>query len=219
MRVQIFSDIHGDLEALERAVGVEADIYIAAGDLVTWPARLDDCGKILARLGGKLWAMPGNNETDEQIAEFCAEYGFCNFHDTVIEVAGTHFAGLGYSNPTPFDTPGEYSEQELGRRLARFAALRPLALVCHAPPLGSPLDESAGGNHFGSSAVRAFLDAHAPAYFFCGHIHEAAGRVARMGSTLAANVGKKGYLLELAGGRPRAALCNPSRLECATQVD
>ena len=197
MRVQIFSDIHGDLEALERAVAVEADICIAAGDLVTWPAPLDDCGKILAPLGEKLWAMPGNNETDEQIVEFCAEYGLRNFHDTVIEVAGTHFAGLGYSNPTPFDTPGEYSEQELERRLARFAALQPLVLVCHAPPLDSPLDESAGGNHFGSSAVRAFLDAHAPTYFFCGHIHESAGRVARMGPTLAANVGKKGYLLEL----------------------
>ncbi len=197
MRVQIFSDVHGDLRALERAVAVEADIYIAAGDLVTWPAPLDACGKILAPLGGKLWAMPGNNETDEQIAAFCAQFGFRNFHDAAFEVEGMHFGGLGYSNPTPFDTPGEYGEEEIERRLAKFADLKPLVLVCHAPPLDSALDESAGGNHFGSSAVRAFLDAHPPAYFFCGHIHEAAGRTTRMGPTLAANVGKKGYLLEL----------------------
>ena len=197
MLVQIFSDIHGDLRALERAAAVEADIYIAAGDLVTWPAPLDDCGKILAPLGRKLWAMPGNNETDRQIAAFCSQFGFRNFHDSVIEIDGTHFGGLGYSNPTPFDTPGEYSEREIEQRLAKFAALKPLVLVCHAPPLDSPLDESSGGLHFGSSAVRAFLDAHPPAYFFCGHIHEAAGRVVQMGPTLAANVGKKGYLLEL----------------------
>jgi Icc-related predicted phosphoesterase len=30
-------------------------------------------------------------------------------------------AGLGYSNPTPFNTPGEYSEKELAARLAGFA--------------------------------------------------------------------------------------------------
>ena len=141
--------------------------------------------------------MPGNNETDRQIAAFCSQFGFRNFHDSVIEIDGTHFGGLGYSNPTPFDTPGEYSEREIEQRLAKFAALKPLVLVCHAPPLDSPLDESSGGLHFGSSAVRAFLDTHPPAYFFCGHIHEAAGRVVQMGPTLAANVGKKGYLLEL----------------------
>lgn len=197
MRVLVFSDIHGDWKALERAVAVEADIYIAAGDLVTWPASLDDCGKILEPLGQALWVMPGNNETADQVAEFCSQFGFRNFHDTAIEIDGTHFGGLGYSNPTPFDTPGEYSEQEIAERLAKFSELEPLVLVCHAPPLNSELDEAAGGGHFGSSAIRAFLDAHPTAYFFCGHIHEAAGRVVQMGPTLASNVGKKGYLLEL----------------------
>ena len=197
MKVQIFSDIHGDLKALHRAIKVESDIYIAAGDLVTWPASLDHCGEILAPLGDKLWVMPGNNETDEQIASFCSEYGFRNFHDVSIEVEGTHFAGLGYSNATPFDTPGEYTEEEISERLAKFADLRPSVLVCHAPPLNTELDEAAGGNHFGSSAVCEYLDAHPPRYFFCGHIHEAAGRVVQIGSMLASNVGKKGYLLEL----------------------
>ncbi len=197
MKIQIFSDIHGDLNGLERAIAVEADVYIAAGDLVTWPAPLDDCGKILAPLGEKLWVMPGNNETDEQIAEFCAQFGFRNFHDVAIELDGTHFGGLGYSNKTPFNTPGEYSEQELTDRLAKFTDLSPLVLVCHAPPLNTDLDEAGAGNHFGSSAVREYLDANPPAYFFCGHIHEAAGRVVQLGPTVASNVGKKGYLLEL----------------------
>lgn len=197
MKIQIFSDIHGDLKGLERAVAVEAEIYIAAGDLVTWPAPLDDCGKILAPLGEKLWVMPGNNETDLQIAEFCTQFGFRNFHDVTFEIDGTHFGGLGYSNKTPFSTPGEYSEHELAQRLAKFADLSPLVLVCHAPPLDTELDEAGSGNHFGSSAVREYLDAHPPAYFFCGHIHEAAGRVVQLGPTVASNVGKKGYLLEL----------------------
>ena len=105
--------------------------------------------------------------------------------------------GMGYSNPTPFDTPGEYDEGELARRLARFAVLRPQTLVAHAPPFGTDLDEAAPGLHFGSTAVRDYVDAHQPAYCFCGHIHEGAGRVIELGQTTAVNVGKPGYLLEL----------------------
>ena len=197
MRVQIFADIHGDMASLRRAIEVEADIYIAAGDLVTWPAPLEPLAATLAPLGERLWIMPGNNETADQVREFCMSHGFRYFHETALEIEGTHFAGLGYSNPTPFDTPGEYGEDELGKRLETFAGLRPLVLVCHAPPRDTDLDEAAPGLHFGSTAVRAFIDAHQPTHCFCGHIHEGAGRVVRIGTTLAANVGKPGYLLEL----------------------
>ncbi len=44
--------------------------------------------------------------------------------------------------------------------------------------------------------MREFIDANQPEYFFCGHIHEAAGTVIQMGATRAQNVGKKGYLLD-----------------------
>ena len=197
MRVQVFSDIHGDIASLRRAISMDADIYIAAGDLVTWPAPLDPCGPVLAPLGERLWVMPGNNETADQVREFCERHGFRAFHDTVFGIDGTHFVGMGYSNPTPFDTPGEYTEEELGERLAKFANLSPQVLVSHAPPLNTELDEAAPGLHFGSRAVRNYIDDHQPSYCFCGHVHEGAGRGVRLGSTLAANVGKGGYLLEL----------------------
>ena len=108
-----------------------------------------------------------------------------------------HVAGLGYSTPTPFDTPGEYSEEEMAARLEKFAARKPLVLICHAPPLDTDLDRIRTGLHAGSRAVREFIEKHQPAYFFCGHIHEAEGVVIQMGATRAQNVGKKGYLLEL----------------------
>lgn len=106
-------------------------------------------------------------------------------------------AGFGYSNPTPFDTPGEYSEAELEERLSSFAGMQPLVLICHCPPKGTPLDRAGEGLHFGSGAVRRFIEQHQPERFFCGHIHEAEGVEARIGSTVGVNVGKKGYLLDL----------------------
>lgn len=141
--------------------------------------------------------MPGNNETYEQVRAFSAAHGFRPFHDISVEVAGTHIVGMGYSNPTPFDTPGEYSEEEIGQRLERFCHLQPQVLVSHAPPWNTELDSAAPGLHFGSKSVLDYIEAHRPAYCFCGHIHEAAGRTIRLGPTFACNVGKRGYLLEL----------------------
>ena len=196
MKVLIFSDIHNDLRRLETLAKIPADLYISAGDLVSWERGLPDCGRVLEPLGEKLWVLPGNHETAAQIASFCEQFGFRDFHGKSFEAGGYHFAGLGYSNPTPFDTPGEYTEDELASHLATFAGLDPLVLVCHAPPFDTPLDDG-GGGHFGSRAVRTFLDAQTPAHFFCGHIHEAAGRSTAIGKTMARNVGKQGYLLEL----------------------
>lgn len=197
MRVQIFSDIHSDLAALEANVRVDADLYICAGDLCNWQRGLDPCGEVLRPLGDKLWVIPGNHETAADIAGFCEKFGFQDFHGKSFEREGWRFAGLGYSNRTPFNTPGEFTEQELADKLAAFASLDPLVLVCHAPPAGTALDAAGPGMHFGSQAVAKFLEAKAPAHFFCGHIHEAAGRDAALGSTQAHNVGKQGYLLEL----------------------
>ncbi len=197
MRVQLFSDIHSDHKALERAAAVEADIYICGGDLVNWQKGLDKCGEILRHLGDKLWVMPGNHETGEQITKFCEQFGFNDFHDKTFEASGYHFAGLGYSNTTPFDTPGEFTEDELTERLAKFAALKPLVLVCHCPPANTDLDEAKPGANFGSPAIRKFIEDCQPERFFCGHIHEAWGRQTTIGSTLGVNLGKKGYLLEV----------------------
>ena len=196
-KLLIFSDIHTDWRTLERIVSVEADFYIAAGDLATWGRGLDRCGQVLRTRGEKVWVLPGNHESAAQIATFCEQYGLHNFHERQFDAGAYHIAGLGYSSPTPFDTPGEYTEVQIAERLAPFADLRPLVLVCHAPPYDTALDEVRPGLHAGSTAVRDFIERRQPAYFFCGHIHEAEGVSIDMGETHAHNVGKKAYLLEL----------------------
>lgn len=196
-RLLVFSDIHNDARALEKLMDIEADYYFAAGDLVSWARGLDKMGEVMKRRAGKMYVLPGNHESAADMASFCGRFGFLDFHGGTIEIAGVQVAGLGYSTPTPFDTPGEYSEQEMAVRLERFRALKPQVLICHAPPLNTPLDRIREGLHAGSRAVRDFIESEQPAHFFCGHIHEAEGVVFQMGATRAQNVGKKGYLLEL----------------------
>ena len=197
MKLLIFSDIHGDLRALERLMETEADYYVAAGDLVNFGRGLERCGEVLQRRGERVYVLPGNHESAAQIASMCREFGLHDFHQQHAQWDRYHVAGLGYSNPTPFHTPGEYTERELEERLGGFADLAPLVLICHCPPYGTPLDRIREGVHGGSTAVRDFLLRKQPEHFFCGHIHEAAGARAEIGTTQAMNVGKKGYLLEL----------------------
>ncbi len=197
MKILLFSDIHNDWKTLEGLLAVEADLYIAAGDQVSWRKGLDRCGQILQTRAGKVCVLPGNHESADDVADLCGRFGLHNFHGEQLEAGGWHIAGLGYSNPTPFHTPGEYTEYELAERLDRFSGLEPLVLVCHAPPYGTALDEIRPGLHAGSQSVRQFIEKAQPAYFFCGHIHEAEGAAVEMGKTRARNVGKRGYLLEL----------------------
>jgi hypothetical protein len=197
MRLLVFSDLHNDTAALEKLMTVEADYYIAAGDTVSWARGLDIAGRVLARRAGKVWVLPGNHESEADIARLCRDHGLHEFHGRTFTAGGYTVAGLGYSNPTPFNTPGEYPEIEMARRLAPFAGLCPLVLICHCPPKGTPIDRVREGVHIGSTAVREFLDKHPPAHFVCGHVHEAEGVVCDLGPTRAANAGKRGYLLEL----------------------
>jgi len=134
MKIQVFSDIHSDVKSLERAIAQPADIYIAAGDLSTFRRGLDRCGAILQKQGERVWVLPGNHETAEDTREFCARFGLTDFHRQVRQLGSTNWAGLGYSNPTPFNTPGEYTEEQIAEALAAFNGLSPLYLVVHFPP-------------------------------------------------------------------------------------
>ena len=197
MKLLIFSDIHSDARALARLMATDADYYFCAGDLVNWGRQLDAMGEILKQRADRMYVMPGNHESAQQTSDLCAKFGFQDFHGGHIEIDGFHVTGLGYSNPTPFDTPGEYSEVELEERLHAFDGLKPMISICHCPPWGTGLDRITNLKHAGSRAVREFLQREQPRYFFCGHIHEAAGITETLGPTSAMNVGRKGYLLDL----------------------
>lgn len=200
MNILFFSDIHTDWAALHRLLDLEADYYFCLGDLVSWRKHLNLAGEILQRRAGKTFVIPGNHESASDIEDLCNQYGLENLHGKTKNLGGVSIAGLGFSNPTPFHTPGEFTEEELEQQLAPFAALHPLVLACHCPPKDTPLDLGPGGRHFGSSSVASFIEQVSPRYFLCGHIHEAAGVSAQLGSrgrTTGVNVGKRGYLLDL----------------------
>lgn len=196
MRVLIFSDIHNDHGALKRLAATEAHWYICAGDLVSWARGLNACGEILRPLGDRLLILPGNHEDAAAIEAFAENFGFQPVHGQRRDLGGRSFAFLGYSNPTPFDTPGEYTEEEIARHLEPFRDPAPDVLVCHCPPYGTDLDRMRNGGHAGSAAIQQFVESVQPRWFFSGHIHETEGVTTQLGVTMGHNPGKRGYLME-----------------------
>src|ERR1700693_1188350 len=112
VKALIFSDIHNDGRALSKLMAIDADYYFAAGDLVSWARGLDKMAEAMKRRAEQMYVLPGNHESERNIADFCGSHGFVNLHGGTLDINGMHVAGLGYSTPTPFDTPVEYSEEE-----------------------------------------------------------------------------------------------------------
>lgn len=98
----------------------------------------------------------------------------------------------GWSNPTPWNTPREESDEALGQRIEALIALlkntRNAVFNLHVPPYGSGLDDApeltkdlrpayAGRSlvPVGSKSVLAAVEKHQPLLGLFGHIHEAKG--------------------------------------------
>jgi len=131
---------------------------------------------------------------------------------------------VGLSTPTPWKTPREVSEEELGKMIEEMVAKVPdmnkAIFNFHDPPKDSTLDTcpmldwtkdppqqiSQGGQPVmygaGSSSVRAAIEKYKPMLGLHGHIHESQS-VARIGRTTCINPGS-----EYAEGVLRGCLVN-----------
>jgi len=123
----------------------------------------------------------------------------------VVEIDGFSMISTGWSNPTPWNTHREESEEQLTKRIEEMATHVPDAshaiFNLHCPPYKSGLDEAPaidadlkllhGGRALrpvGSTAVRQAIEKHQPLISLHGHIHESKGAV-KIGKTLSINPG------------------------------
>ncbi len=183
------------------------------------------------RLGGsgvEIYVMPGNDD-ELGIEDLIAESSVVvNPEGRVVEIGGgrLEMLSLGWANPTPWHSPRECSDEELGERirpmLERLTDSKPAVFNLHVPPRGSGLDWAprltedlrpvqAGGEvqmvPVGSESVGRVLRERQPLLGLHGHIHESRG-AARLGSTLSLNPGSRygegvldGALVTIARGK------------------
>ncbi len=194
MRIVSFGDVHMSLRTVERLAPElkAADLVIVSGDLTNFGGR-DDAQRALAAVrqhAAAVLALSGNLDKPEVI-DFLREEAV-SLHGESRRIGDVGIFGCGGSNRTPFHTPTELSEEEIGGLLERgYAAVADaphLLMVCHTPPVQTATDRVAGGQHAGSPAVRAFIETRQPEVCITGHIHESAGED-RIGRTTVVNAG------------------------------
>lgn len=208
-------DIHEDIGNLKLVPGIaEAQGIIISGDLTNRGrrARAEELMQTALHLNETVYAQIGNMDYPE-VSDYLTEAGM-NIHATGVEIErGVGLMGVGLSTPTPFDTPSEVGEKEIGQWLEQaFAAVRGvehLILVSHDPPYNTTTDLLPGGQHVGSRSVRDFIERVQPEVCLTGHIHEAVSRDT-IGRTQVLNPGMLslgGYVhISLTGGRLAAEI-------------
>lgn len=178
MKIIAFGDVHMDLGRYNSIPGIkEADLVIITGDITNFGHK-SDAGLIIKEIksaNDRVLALAGNLD-ESDVDDYLTTIGI-NLHGRGETVEnGIGIFGLGGSNPTPFNTPNEFSEDEMATLLekgfekARDATLT--ILVSHTPPLNTKTDLLPSGVHVGSKAVRAFIENNQPDLCLTGHIHE-----------------------------------------------
>lgn len=172
-------DIHENTANLASIPGVrEADGILVSGDMTNCgnPAKVGKIIDSIRAINPNVLAQIGNMD-HENCTQWLEESGI-NLHRRVHELTPeVAVMGVGYSTPTPFNTPSEAPEEKIIGWLEETYKLvqgyKAFVLVVHTPPANSKLDRIKEGVHVGSPGVRTFIESHHPAACLTGHIHEA----------------------------------------------
>jgi uncharacterized protein len=201
---------------------------LAKERLAGWVALAEDR---LADTKVRVYLCGGNDDTEAVLAAL-DDPGLdrvVNCENKVVDIDGQHtMATVGYSTPTPWETPRERTDDELVDIIDKVVTDVPDTSKCvfnfHCPPLDSSLDtclkldasvwpptpviENGQPVHYGagSQAVADSLERHQPTVGLHGHIHESRG-MATYGRTPAFNPGSeygegvlRGLIVAVRGG-------------------
>jgi Icc-related predicted phosphoesterase len=179
----------------------------------------------LAGSGVRLIMTPGNDD-EVTVDPVIASSDYVEAGDGEVLTLGDEFEllSVSWSNPTPWDTPRECSEEELADKIKAVASKisNPENAIynLHPPPFGSGLDlapeiESEGKltrggavmTSVGSTAVADAINQDQPLLSLHGHIHESKA-IQRLGRTVAINPGSsygdgslQGVIVDLLNGK------------------
>ncbi len=182
MKILAMADIHNREFG---KINEDVDVVVVVGDF-TNADGVEFAKRVVEKLkenfpDTKILAVTGNMDVKD-VLSFLESEGI-SIHGKTVKVDGITFGGLGGSNPTPFNTPFELSEDEIKSILEKIEC--DVALI-HAPPFG--YFDWIAGNSVGSKAVEEWMKEKKPKILVCAHIHEYEG-VAKAKDTLIVKLG------------------------------
>jgi hypothetical protein len=155
--------------------------------------------------GLDVFMAAGNDDLMEVDAVIDSSASIINADNKVVDIKGYEMITLSWSNPTPWDTERECSEEELGKKIAALISqvqnMETAIFNFHVPPHDTLLDQAPKLSDklvpsteksvaTGSTAVLNAIKQHQPLLGLHGHIHESKG-VQKIGRTTCLNPGSE----------------------------
>jgi uncharacterized protein len=181
----------------------------------------------LGKSGVTCYISPGNDDIFDVDTVLSSSSYVINPEGRVVPIDDEHeMITLGYTNHTPWNSPREVDEDELGRKIEAMASgvknMKGAIFNIHVPPIDTLIDKAPMVDSnlkvvvkqnqvqmisAGSYACRKAIETHQPLLGIHGHIHESKG-IVKIGRTLCANPGSeygegilRGFLAQLTGDR------------------
>ena len=214
MKFLVLTDLHGKESAMEwinpliKKEGIGCVLFL--GDAVELPCDVEESVRMISLIDApRVLALPGNID-DPSLPERLGDAAE-DMHGVGKEIGGVYIAGCGGSNPTIFDTPCEFPEEEIYDILDPVSK-EGMVLMVHCPAYGFR-DHIPNGMSVGSKSVLEIVRKYHPKVVLSGHIHEDFGMEEADG-TVFVNPGpaKDGRcaILETDGGDVRVRLLGPT---------
>ena len=193
MKILMVTDIHSNPDKIFSYLDENpVDEIIVTGDVTEFGPE-DLFVDTLNKFGkyANVHALFGNCDPKNS-SELLDKSEAINIHDNTSNIGDIQLVGFGGSNPTPFDTPNEYTDEILYKELSKYVEVLSsdsfTILVTHAPPLDTNADKIESGAHVGSSGIRKIIEETQPTINVCGHVHESIGKD-KIGKTTVVNPG------------------------------
>ena len=167
IKLLILSDIHDEEIVLEKAKTIcekeNQIISFIAGDTTNCSVSFVEDTLDMFKTFAPTFIVPGNNEPENvlKFLESRKEY----IHEKRIELADSlNIVGFGFSNITPYGTPGELSEEEIYERMSRLDIdkTRFYFVIARLMGFSTRVREVAGKKHIGSVAIRKIIEEKKP---------------------------------------------------------
>lgn len=196
MKIIVFTDIHGDLFALEevRMQAKNADLAICLGDISYFEHDIDFLVDVLNGFPIPVLLLHGNHEQKETIELLCEHYPNVHFmHEKIFEKDNFIFMGYGGDGFSKSDS----KFLEWSKSIEKSLDFEKTILLLHGPPYNTNLDVPIEGTHCGNKTTRKFIDRNKPLLVLAGHIHECEERDDWIEETYLLNPGPFGYIIDL----------------------
>ena len=180
-KILAISDVHGEENEnlytyLENN---DVDLVLILGDITNF-GPLDFVDTFVNKISSydvDVIAIQGNCDP-EGILNAIGDVTYC-LHNNTIEYGDVVLFGYGGSNETPFDTPGEITDDKIHEDVDELLTnydddgSKIKILVTHAPPYDTQADTIESGAHVGSHGILDAIVKFKPDINLCGHVHEA----------------------------------------------